>query len=175
MWRTSLVQSVELYEPKMSVGYGTSYTQTCLHGMRKEGHESERFPNDEAGVKNRPEVKEAVNRLLAKHKELNPSGEQPTLEEMLGKDRLDLENIKLLAEQVISFTEYRQQLSQYLSSRMKALAPNTTEILGELVGARLIAHTGSLMKLAKSPGSTIQILGAELNLLQKERGTLGES
>ncbi|KAH9996996.1 nucleolar protein Nop5 [Xylariaceae sp. FL0662B] len=79
---------------------------------------------------------------------------------------IDLENIKLLAEQVISFTEYRQQLSQYLTSRMKAIAPNLTEILGELVGARLIAHTGSLMKLAKSPGSTIQILGAEKALFR---------
>ena len=79
---------------------------------------------------------------------------------------IDLENIKLLAEQVISFTEYRQQLSQYLSSRMKAIAPNLTEILGELVGARLIAHTGSLLKLAKSPGSTIQILGAEKALFR---------
>ncbi|GAW15799.1 hypothetical protein ANO14919_052210 [Xylariales sp. No.14919] len=81
-------------------------------------------------------------------------------------DDMDLENIKLLAEQVISFTEYRQQLSQYLTSRMKALAPNTTEILGELVGARLIAHTGSLLRLAKSPGSTIQILGAEKALFR---------
>ncbi|NGZ76829.1 peptidoglycan D,D-transpeptidase FtsI family protein [Saccharibacillus alkalitolerans] len=52
------------------------------------------YSNDEAGVKNRPELKKAVNELLAKFKELNPSGEQPTLEEMLGKDRLDLENIK---------------------------------------------------------------------------------
>ncbi|KAI0878735.1 hypothetical protein GGS24DRAFT_339696 [Hypoxylon argillaceum] len=79
---------------------------------------------------------------------------------------VDLVNIKLLAEQVVSFTEYRQQLSHYLTSRMKALAPNTTEILGDLVGARLIAHTGSLMKLAKSPGSTIQILGAEKALFR---------
>lgn len=81
-------------------------------------------------------------------------------------DEVDLENMQLLAEQVVSFTEYRQQLSQYLTSRMKALAPNTTEILGELVGARLIAHTGSLMRLAKSPGSTIQILGAEKALFR---------
>ena len=79
---------------------------------------------------------------------------------------IDLENIKLLAEQVISFTEYRQQLSQYLTSRMKAIAPNLTELVGELVGARLIAHSGSLMKLAKSPGSTIQILGAEKALFR---------
>ncbi|KAI0136869.1 nucleolar protein NOP58 [Xylariales sp. AK1849] len=78
----------------------------------------------------------------------------------------DLENIKLLATQVISFTEYRQQLSQYLSSRMKAIAPNLTELIGELVGARLIAHAGSLMKLAKSPSSTIQILGAEKALFR---------
>ncbi|KAI1492256.1 nucleolar protein 58 [Biscogniauxia mediterranea] len=81
-------------------------------------------------------------------------------------DEMDLETIKMLAEQVVSFTEYRQQLSQYLTSRMKAIAPNLTEILGELVGARLIAHTGSLLKLAKSPGSTIQILGAEKALFR---------
>ena len=32
----------------------------------------------------------------------------------------DLENIQMLAEQVISFSEYRSQLSSYLSSRMQA-------------------------------------------------------
>ncbi|RFU29096.1 hypothetical protein B7463_g7246, partial [Scytalidium lignicola] len=78
----------------------------------------------------------------------------------------DLENIKLLAEQVVGFTEYRQQLSSYLSARMQAIAPNLTELVGELVGARLIAHSGSLMNLAKSPASTIQILGAEKALFR---------
>eukprot|EP00965_Chrysotila_dentata_P122281 4042353-Pleurochrysis_carterae.AAC.1 len=34
-------------------------------------------------------------------------------------------------------------------------------MVGELVGARLIAHAGSLMNLAKQPASTVQILGAE--------------
>ncbi|CAL3963276.1 unnamed protein product [Diplocarpon coronariae] len=78
----------------------------------------------------------------------------------------DLENIQLLADQVVGFTEYRQQLSQYLTSRMAAIAPNLTEMVGELVGARLIAHSGSLMNLAKSPASTIQILGAEKALFR---------
>jgi len=78
----------------------------------------------------------------------------------------DLENIQLLAEQVVGFTEYRQQLSSYLTSRMQAIAPNLTELVGELVGARLIAHSGSLMNLAKSPASTIQILGAEKALFR---------
>lgn len=44
---------------------------------------------------------------------------------------------------------------------MNTIAPNLTALVGELVGARLIAHGGSLLNLAKQPGSTIQILGAE--------------
>ncbi len=78
----------------------------------------------------------------------------------------DLENIQALAEQVVSFTEYRQQLSGYLSARMAAIAPNLTALVGDLVGARLIAHAGSLMNLAKSPASTLQILGAEKALFR---------
>lgn len=78
----------------------------------------------------------------------------------------DLENIKLLAQQVVDFTEYRQQLASYLSARMTAIAPNLTALVGDLVGARLIAHAGSLMNLSKSPASTIQILGAEKALFR---------
>ena len=39
-------------------------------------------------------------------------------------------------------------------------------MVGELVGARLIAHAGSLLNLAKHPASTIQILGAEKALFR---------
>lgn len=78
----------------------------------------------------------------------------------------DLENIQALAEQVVGFSEYRQQLASYLTSRMNAIAPNLTALVGELVGARLIAHAGSLTNLSKSPASTIQILGAEKALFR---------
>lgn len=78
----------------------------------------------------------------------------------------DLDNIQALAEQVVGFTDYRAQLSSYLSARMQAIAPNLTTLVGDLVGARLIAHAGSLMNLAKSPASTIQILGAEKALFR---------
>merc|ERR1719402_921818 len=47
-----------------------------------------------------------------------------------------------------------------------AIAPNLTVLVGELVGARLIAHAGSLMNLAKHPASTVQILGAEKALFK---------
>jgi nucleolar protein 58 len=78
----------------------------------------------------------------------------------------DLENIQNLAEQVVQFSDYRTQLASYLSARMSAIAPNLTALVGELVGARLIAHAGSLMNLSKSPASTIQILGAEKALFR---------
>ncbi|OAQ97112.1 hypothetical protein LLEC1_07517 [Akanthomyces lecanii] len=78
----------------------------------------------------------------------------------------DLHNIQLLADQVLVYTNYRAELSSYLESRMRAIAPNLTALLGYLVGARLVAHAGSLLNLAKAPGSTIQILGAEKALFR---------
>jgi len=79
---------------------------------------------------------------------------------------LDIINIQALAEQVISMTEYRIQLFEYLKNRMNAIAPNLTILVGELVGARLISHAGSLINLAKQPASTVQILGAEKALFR---------
>ncbi|GJX38924.1 probable nucleolar protein 5-2 [Tanacetum coccineum] len=79
---------------------------------------------------------------------------------------LDLINIKDLCDQVLSLSEYRAQLYDYLKSRMNSIAPNLTALVGELVGARLIAHGGSLINLAKQPGSTVQILGAEKALFR---------
>lgn len=47
--------------------------------------------------------------------------------------------------QVIELTDYRSQLYDYLKHRMMAIAPNVTALVGELVGARLIAHAGMLV------------------------------
>merc|ERR1712042_204384 len=60
----------------------------------------------------------------------------------------------------------RDELYSYLKERMAMIAPNLTVLVGELVGARLISHAGSLLNLAKHPSSTIQILGAEKALFR---------
>ncbi|KAM9305151.1 nucleolar protein 58 isoform 1-T1 [Gastrophryne carolinensis] len=78
----------------------------------------------------------------------------------------DINNILHLCDQVIEISEYRAQLYDYLKNRMMAIAPNLTILVGELVGARLIAHAGSLLNLAKHPASTVQILGAEKALFR---------
>lgn len=81
----------------------------------------------------------------------------------------DEKYIHMLCTQVIQLSNYRVSLSEYLKNRMIAISPNLTAMVGELVGARLIAHAGSLMNLAKYPASTIQILGAEKALFKAIR------
>lgn len=78
-------------------------------------------------------------------------------------------NIKELCNQVIFLSEYRVSLYEYLKNRMNTIAPNLTVMVGELVAARLIAHAGSLINLAKLPASTIQIFGAEKALFRALR------
>jgi len=85
----------------------------------------------------------------------------------------DIINIQALCEEILSINDYRTHLYDYLKTRMMAMAPNLNVLVGETVGARLIARAGSLINLAKHPSSTIQILGAEkalfVALKKKER------
>ncbi|NXG50430.1 NOP56 protein, partial [Psilopogon haemacephalus] len=85
---------------------------------------------------------------------------------------LDLINIESFSNRVISLSEYRKGLQEYLRSKMNQVAPSLSALIGEVVGARLISHAGSLTNLAKYPASTVQILGAEKALFRalKTRG-----
>eukprot|EP01054_Gregarina_sp_Poly1_P010886 Gregarina_sp_Poly_1__10885@NODE_849_length_5977_cov_205_569882_g583_i1_p3_GENE_NODE_849_length_5977_cov_205_569882_g583_i1NODE_849_length_5977_cov_205_569882_g583_i1_p3_ORF_typecomplete_len446_score83_10Nop/PF01798_18/6_6e79NOP5NT/PF08156_13/1_1e13NOP5NT/PF08156_13/9_8e02_NODE_849_length_5977_cov_205_569882_g583_i145355872 len=78
----------------------------------------------------------------------------------------DLENIEELADRVLELADYRASLTEYLRMRMTAIAPNLTYLVGEILGARLLAQAGSLMSLAKQASSTVQILGAEKALFR---------
>jgi nucleolar protein 58 len=66
--------------------------------------------------------------------------------EILEKDEV---NVKGLANQIVEISQYREALSEYIKNRMMAIAPNLTNMVGEVVGARLVAKAGSLMNLAK--------------------------
>ncbi|NP_001082151.1 XNop56 protein [Xenopus laevis] len=85
---------------------------------------------------------------------------------------IDLINIESFSSRVISLSEYRKELQEYLRSKMSQVAPSLSALIGEVVGARLISHAGSLTNLAKYPASTVQILGAEKALFRalKTRG-----
>jgi nucleolar protein 56 len=65
-----------------------------------------------------------------------------------------------------------QRLQDQIEADMKAIAPNTSTIIGPLIGARLIALAGGMQRMAMLPASTVQILGAEKALFRfkKEGG-----
>lgn len=71
-----------------------------------------------------------------------------------------------VTDRVVELSKYREDLYDYLQARMHSVAPNLSALIGEIVGARLISHSGSLVNLAKCPASTIQILGAEKALFR---------
>jgi nucleolar protein 56 len=81
----------------------------------------------------------------------------------------DIEPIQTLANIMLELNNLRDGLTQYLSSLMKEVAPNITELVGPLLGARLLSLAGSLETLAKLPASTIQVLGAEKALFRALR------
>jgi nucleolar protein 56 len=78
----------------------------------------------------------------------------------------DMENVIAFAQRVVSLSKYRKSLHSYLVSKMSVVAPNLAALIGEIVGARLISHAGSLTNLSKYPASTVQILGAEKALFR---------
>lgn len=75
-------------------------------------------------------------------------------------------SLRILASQVIQLSELRTDLSNSVENLMEILAPNLKNILTAIIGARLIAKAGSLLKLAQMPSSTIQIIGAEKALFR---------
>lgn len=91
--------------------------------------------------------------------------------ESIGADisELDLGKIREFSDLVLKLYGIRRELSEYLEQVMKEVAPNTTELVGPLLGARLLSLAGSLADLAKLPASTIQVLGAEKALFRALR------
>ena len=81
----------------------------------------------------------------------------------------DIEQIQSLAQTMINLNGLRDKLTEYISKVMVEVAPNITELVSPLLGARLLSLAGSLENLAKMPASTIQVLGAEKALFRALR------
>lgn len=86
-----------------------------------------------------------------------------------GLETVDKNAVMDFAEQLGSVYTSRVKLENYIKSRMEAVAPNITAITGPVIGARLIALTGGLQRLARVSSSTIQLLGAEKALFRHLR------
>jgi len=78
----------------------------------------------------------------------------------------DIGIVKHLCRQVFKISGFKNMLKTYVKIRMDIVAPNLATVVGEHIGAKLIAQSGSLCLLAKQPSSTLQITGAEKALFR---------
>ena len=131
---------------------------------------------DRSGLETKADLKEAIEAILAAA-ELDVGLAESILETArtsMGTDvsEIDMLQITTYAQKVIDLVAYKTRLYEYMCGKLKLIAPNLTTLLDERLAAKLISHTGSLKNLAKSPASTIQILGAEKALFRalKKKG-----
>lgn len=78
----------------------------------------------------------------------------------------DLAPIIELTEKIEGLYDQKERYIDYIKIKMETFCPCILEITGPLIGAKLIAHKGTLKELAFMPSSTIQLLGAEKALFR---------
>jgi nucleolar protein 56 len=96
------------------------------------------------------------------------SGHNMEIDSSMGAD-IEEEDILIIqgfAKSLKSLQESRQSIENYVDVKMEKIAPNLRDLAGASLGAKLIAHAGSIKQLALFPSSTIQIMGAEKALFR---------
>lgn len=84
------------------------------------------------------------------------------LKEMAKDIRNEDKDILFMTVQLInSKKRLYERLEGYLADKMKILAPNLREILGDRLCYKIIHKAGGLLNLCLYPSSTVQLLGAE--------------
>lgn len=73
----------------------------------------------------------------------------------------DISKIVKNAASIQGDIEYKGTLLAYLKNKCREAFPSLHCLVGEVITAKLIRKAGSLSKLAQSPSSTIQVMGAE--------------
>ena len=78
---------------------------------------------------------------------------------MIGKK--GTEPMKKVAKEILSMSAARTNLMKEVSRKAVVVIPNMSALVGGLVAARLMSRAGGLAAVAKMPGSSIQVIGAE--------------
>ncbi|WP_458208990.1 NOP5/NOP56 family protein [Haladaptatus sp. NG-SE-30] len=80
------------------------------------------------------------------------------------------ERLVSLAARVADLADERDDLRAFVERQAPAVAPNLSDLAGPVLAARLVSLAGGLESLAKMPGGTVQVLGAENALFAHLRG-----
>jgi U4/U6 small nuclear ribonucleoprotein PRP31 len=77
----------------------------------------------------------------------------------LNKEDLDL--VMEACDMAIDLTKYKQEIFDYVESRMSFIAPNLSIIAGASTAAQLMGAAGGLTHLSKMPACNVLVLGAQ--------------
>jgi len=83
-------------------------------------------------------------------------------------DLLTKEELKLLKEAVrvlLQLDKERTTIVKFVESKMSAMAPNLSAVVGSEVAAQLIAEAGGLAQLSQLPSSSLKVLGSNKKTL----------
>ncbi|HLC69282.1 MAG TPA: NOP5/NOP56 family protein [Candidatus Bilamarchaeaceae archaeon] len=81
----------------------------------------------------------------------------------------DLETYKELAQEILQLHQLLEKYESHQQQLAQDICPNIAHVAGVDIAAKLIAHVGSLSRLATMPASAIQVLGAEKALFKHLR------
>ncbi|KAL0266167.1 UNVERIFIED_CONTAM: hypothetical protein PYX00_011884 [Menopon gallinae] len=81
-------------------------------------------------------------------------------------DADDVKNMRQVVGIIGEKMQILEGLGAYLEKKLATVAPNLAALVGCTMAAKLIAHAGGLLNLAKCPSSTVQVLGAESALFR---------
>jgi nucleolar protein 56 len=139
-----------IYFPELKVKEPEKYCELVLKLNRKEFNEEE--VSKIVGKERGKEIKEKAERSIG-----------------VDLEERDLEEIRKLASEILALEAIRSSFEKYEIDFTKELCPNLTYLIEAPLAAKLIAHAGSLERLARMPASTIQVLGAEKALFKHLR------
>ncbi len=74
--------------------------------------------------------------------------------------------LKNTCNELKNLDSQKEKIKKRVKKLMNNNAKNISEVAGEILGAKLIAHAGSLRELALMPSSTVQVMGAEKALFK---------
>ncbi|KAI5149207.1 nucleolar protein 56 [Enteropsectra breve] len=102
-----------------------------------------------------------------RQKDLNQLLIEGLVKDMLEEiDSATKESLKTLNNIILSKKKALEELNAFLETKMRKIAPNLRQILGDRMTARLIDKANGLVNLTMSPSSTVQLLGAEKSLFR---------
>ena len=72
-----------------------------------------------------------------------------------------LTGVLALCEQILTLSDNKQAMLAFVESKMAAVAPNLSKLVGTAIAAKLVGAAGGLHKLAALPSTVLQILGSK--------------